>query len=99
MLRSKNKTTGAASEPTFAEINEKQTPYAGSIDGVPVETAPHVLVSGPTGRGKTTRILSMGGGPVGRSQGHRQLEDRPPEVDREERHRWAWPAVSHGPRR
>ncbi|SMX99076.1 type IV secretory system conjugative DNA transfer family protein [Brevibacterium linens] len=60
MLRSKNKTTGAATEPTFAEINEKQTPYAGSIDGVPVETAPHVLVSGPTGRGKTTRILSMG---------------------------------------
>lgn len=58
MLRSKNKTV--ATESTFAEINEKQTPYAGSIDGVPVETAPHVLVSGPTGRGKTTRILSMG---------------------------------------
>lgn len=60
MLRNKNNSTGAATEPTFAEINEKQTPYAGSIDGVPVETAPHVLVSGPTGRGKTTRILSMG---------------------------------------
>lgn len=42
------------------EDHSEQTPYAGSIDGVPVETAPHVLVSGPTGRGKTTRVLAMG---------------------------------------
>ncbi|TLP73304.1 hypothetical protein [Nesterenkonia sphaerica] len=27
---------------------------------MPVETAPHVLVSGPTGRGKTTRVLAPG---------------------------------------
>ncbi|MDP5226903.1 MULTISPECIES: TraM recognition domain-containing protein [Arthrobacter] len=40
--------------------HSQQTPYAGSIDGVAVETAPHVLVSGPTGRGKTTRVLAMG---------------------------------------
>lgn len=39
---------------------EEQTPYAGSVDGVPVATAPHTLVSGPTGRGKTTRILAPG---------------------------------------
>lgn len=39
---------------------EQQTPYAGCIAGQPVETAPHVLVSGPTGRGKTTRILAPG---------------------------------------
>jgi type IV secretion system protein VirD4 len=62
MLRSKTKNNAAeaAVTPTFAEINKKQTPYAGCLDGVPVETAPHVLVSGPTGRGKTTRILAMG---------------------------------------
>lgn len=40
---------------------ERQTPYAGCIgDGEPVETAPHVLVSGPTGQGKTTRVLAPG---------------------------------------
>lgn len=37
---------------------DKQTPYAGTMKGTPVETAPHVLVSGPTGRGKTTRVLA-----------------------------------------
>lgn len=31
---------------------DKQTPYAGCLEGIPQETAPHVLVSGPTGRGK-----------------------------------------------
>lgn len=40
--------------------HKQQTPYGGAIDGVPVETAPHVMVSGPTGRGKTTRVLAPG---------------------------------------
>lgn len=38
----------------------QQTPYAGCLDGQPVETAPHVLVSGPTGRGKSMRVLVPG---------------------------------------
>lgn len=38
----------------------QQTPYGGCIDGVPVETAPHLLVCGPTGSGKTTRVLAPG---------------------------------------
>lgn len=41
-------------------FRQRQTPYAGSINGVPVETAPHVIVSGPTGRGKSTRVLTIG---------------------------------------
>lgn len=41
--------------------HKQQTPYAGCVgDGEPVETAPHVLVSGPTGQGKTTRVLAPG---------------------------------------
>lgn len=40
--------------------HEQQTPYGGCIDGVPVKTAPHLIVTGPTGRGKTTRILVPG---------------------------------------
>lgn len=43
-----------------AEFRKNQTPYAGCHNGVPVETAPHVLISGPTGRGKTTRVLAPG---------------------------------------
>lgn len=43
-----------------AADHSQQTPYAGSLNGVPVETAPHVLVTGPTGRGKTTRVLAPG---------------------------------------
>jgi len=40
--------------------HEQQTPYGGTIDGVPVKTAPHLIVTGPTGRGKTQRCLSIG---------------------------------------
>lgn len=39
----------------------QQTPYGGCHQdhpGVPVETAPHLLVSGPTSVGKTTRVLA-----------------------------------------
>lgn len=43
-----------------AAFTAAQTPYGGCLDGVPVETAPHLLVSGPTGRGKTTRVLAVG---------------------------------------
>lgn len=43
-----------------AAAHAQQTPYAGCHNGVPVETAPHVLVTGPTGRGKTTRVLAPG---------------------------------------
>lgn len=42
------------------EHKKQQTPYGGSIDGVPVETAPHLIVSGPTGRGKSLRVLVPG---------------------------------------
>lgn len=47
-------------KPGKAEDHSQQTPYAGCHNGVPVETAPHVLVTGPTGRGKTTRVLAPG---------------------------------------
>lgn len=33
------------------------SPYGGMLHGQPAETAPHLLVSGPTGIGKTRRIL------------------------------------------
>lgn len=51
-----------AREPAPVDLSQ-QTPYAGcdpKRPGTPVITAPHVLVSGPTGRGKTTRILAPG---------------------------------------
>lgn len=61
MLTKKKATSSSQDRPlTLADINRTQTPYAGSIGGAPVETDAHVLVSGPTGRGKTTKILSMG---------------------------------------
>ena len=44
------------------------TPFGGFIDGVPAQTAPHLLVSGPSGVGKSRRVLGPGvlmwGGPV-----------------------------------
>lgn len=39
---------------------KQQTPYGGCLNGVPVETAPHLVVSGPTGRGKSLRVLVPG---------------------------------------
>lgn len=48
-------------KPGHTISKEKQTPYGGCDQdhpGVPRETAPHILVSGPTGRGKTTRVLA-----------------------------------------
>ena len=44
------------------------TPFGGFIDGRPAVTAPHLLVSGPSGVGKSRRVLGPGilmwGGPV-----------------------------------
>lgn len=36
------------------------TPFGGFIDGVPAQTAPHLLVSGPSGVGKSRRVLAPG---------------------------------------
>lgn len=36
------------------------TPFAGFIDGAPASSAPHVLVSGPSGVGKSRRVLGPG---------------------------------------
>lgn len=36
------------------------TPFGGFIDGVPAQTAPHLLVSGPSGVGKSRRVLGPG---------------------------------------
>lgn len=55
--KSKKKQSDTSKKSTF---KKQQTPYGGCQDGVPVETAPHILVSGPTGRGKTTRVLAPG---------------------------------------
>lgn len=56
-----------ASEEALPKVDpHKQTPYGGSIKSdktgrlVPVETAPHMMVIGPTGVGKTTRVLGPG---------------------------------------
>lgn len=35
----------------------KATPFGGFVDGVPAITAPHLLCVGPTGRGKSRRVL------------------------------------------
>jgi hypothetical protein len=43
-LKKKEKPVKTEKESSF---EEQQTPYAGCVDGVPVESAPHVLVSGP----------------------------------------------------
>jgi type IV secretory pathway TraG/TraD family ATPase VirD4 len=56
-LKKKEKPVKTEKESSF---EEQQTPYAGCVDGVPVESAPHVLVSGPTGRGKSLRALVPG---------------------------------------
>ncbi|OYO00733.1 hypothetical protein CGZ95_08915 [Enemella evansiae] len=61
------KTTKAAAPPKpVPEKKEKQvyvpppTPFGGFIDGVPAETAPHLLVSGVSGSGKSRRVLAPG---------------------------------------
>lgn len=36
------------------------TPYGGLIGGKPAQTAPHLLVSGPSGTGKSRRVLAPG---------------------------------------
>lgn len=36
------------------------TPFGGFIDGKPAQTAPHLLVSGPSGTGKSRRVLGPG---------------------------------------
>jgi type IV secretion system protein VirD4 len=36
------------------------TPFGGFIDGKPAQTAPHLLVSGPSGVGKSRRVLGPG---------------------------------------
>lgn len=38
----------------------KPTPYGGYIDGVPAVSGPHLLVSGPSGVGKSRRVLAPG---------------------------------------
>ena len=40
----------------------QQTPYGGCAPGTgkPATTAPHILISGPTGSGKSARVLSVG---------------------------------------
>jgi len=43
-----------------ANYQKQQTPYGGCHDGVPVTTAPHLLVCGPTGSRKTTGVLAPG---------------------------------------
>ena len=59
--------TAAAAEtpPTYMR---PPTPFGGFVDGVPAETAPHLLVSGVSGSGKTRRVLApailMWNGPV-----------------------------------
>lgn len=38
----------------------KPTPFGGFIDGVPAASGPHLLVSGPSGVGKSRRVLGPG---------------------------------------
>lgn len=42
----------------MARFDSKQTPYGGMINNKPIETGPHLMVSGMTGSGKTTRVLA-----------------------------------------
>lgn len=55
------------------------TPYGGLVDGQPATTGPHLLVSGPTGTGKTRRVLAPGlaawDGPVAAVSSKRDLMD------------------------
>lgn len=46
--------------PDQAKHVEPATPFAGWIDGKPAVSAPHVLVTGPTGVGKSRRVLAPG---------------------------------------
>ncbi len=46
--------------PNGAPYKQPPTPYGGMIDGVPAVTGPHLLVSGPTGVGKSRRVLGPG---------------------------------------
>lgn len=54
--------------PTQTTYTPPPTPFGGFIDGTPAQTAPHLLVSGPSGVGKSRRVLGPGilmwGGPV-----------------------------------
>lgn len=51
----------SATAPITETAMHQQTPYAGlDAEGRQVETGPHVLVSGPTGGGKTLRVLVPG---------------------------------------
>lgn len=65
------------------------TPFGGFIDGKPAETAPHLLVSGPSGVGKSRRVLGPGilmwQGPVV------AVSSKPDLIDLclEQRHEWA----------
>lgn len=52
--------TGKKKQPQTTDPHKQQTPYGGSVNGKPVETAPHLLVAGMTGSGKTTRVLAPG---------------------------------------
>lgn len=59
LISSTKKKTQTSTQSSNAFVKQ-QTPYAGCINDQPVETAPHVLVSGPTGRRKTTAVLAPG---------------------------------------
>ena len=65
------------------------TPFGGFIDGTPAQTAPHLLVSGPSGVGKSRRVLGPGilvwRGPVV------AVSSKPDLIDLclQQRHEWA----------
>lgn len=66
-FRDKKKSAGSDDQgQAKSNPHEKQTPYAGAIRSAetgklaPAVTAPHVMVIGPTGRGKSTRVLGPG---------------------------------------
>ncbi|WDH78251.1 TraM recognition domain-containing protein [Microbacterium esteraromaticum] len=49
-----------AAKPVPARAPETPTPYLGLVDGARVPTAPHGMVVGKTGSGKTRRVLAVG---------------------------------------